>query len=123
MACWQDFEWVTLAMMPMFLFFATLFPLGRLPPWLQLFVESTRLYQGIEIVRGLLLGTVAPALLGRVRTERSDSGVRVAVTCPTHPPPRRSARARSTSASHVPGQLRHARVSASNSPLSRLCGS
>jgi hypothetical protein len=26
MACWQDFEWVTLAMMPMFLFSTTFFP-------------------------------------------------------------------------------------------------
>ena len=65
MACWQDFEWVTLAMMPMFLFSTTFFPLGVYPRWLQIFVECTPLYQGIEIVRGLMLGTVEPALLGR----------------------------------------------------------
>ncbi len=64
MRSWQDFEWVTLAMMPMFLFSTTFFPLGVYPRWLQLFVEATPLYQGIEIVRGLMLGTVAPALLG-----------------------------------------------------------
>lgn len=64
-ACWQDFEWVTLAMMPMFLFSTTFFPLGVYPRWLQIFVECTPLYQGIEIVRGLMLGTVAPELLGR----------------------------------------------------------
>ena len=63
---WQDFEWVTLAMMAMFLFSTTFFPLGVYPRWLQLFVESTPLYQGIEIVRGLMLGAGGPALLGRV---------------------------------------------------------
>jgi lipooligosaccharide transport system permease protein len=65
MRSWQDFDWVTLAMMPMFLFSTTFFPLGVYPRWLQVFVECTPLYQGIEIVRGLMLGTVEPALLGR----------------------------------------------------------
>ena len=65
MRSWQDFEWVTLAMMPMFLFSTTFFPLGVYPRWLQLFVECTPLYQGIEIVRGMTLGAVDPALLGR----------------------------------------------------------
>jgi lipooligosaccharide transport system permease protein len=65
MRSWQDFEWVTLAMMPMFLFSTTFFPLGVYPRWLQVFVEITPLYQGIEIVRGLMLGAVGPVLLGR----------------------------------------------------------
>jgi lipooligosaccharide transport system permease protein len=65
MRSWQDFDWVTLAMMPMFLFSTTFFPLGVYPRWLQVFVECTPLYQGIEIVRGLMLGTVGPALVGR----------------------------------------------------------
>jgi len=62
---WQDFEWITLAMMPMFLFSTTFFPLGVYPRWLQVFVECTPLYQGIEIVRGLMLGAVGPALIWR----------------------------------------------------------
>ena len=65
MRSWQDFEWVTLAMMPMFLFSTTFFPLGVYPRGLQLFVECTPLYQGIEIVRGLMLGAVGPELIGR----------------------------------------------------------
>jgi lipooligosaccharide transport system permease protein len=65
MRSWQDFEWVTLAMMPMFLFSTTFFPLGVYPRGLQIVVECTPLYQGIEIVRGLMLGAVEPALLGR----------------------------------------------------------
>jgi lipooligosaccharide transport system permease protein len=64
-SCWQDFEWVTLAMMPMFLFSTTFFPLGVYPRGLQIFVECMPLYQGIEIVRGLMLGAVEPALIGR----------------------------------------------------------
>jgi len=62
---WQDFEWITLAMMPMFLFSTTFFPLGVYPRWLQVFVECTPLYQGIEIVRGLMLGIVGPELILR----------------------------------------------------------
>jgi lipooligosaccharide transport system permease protein len=65
MRSWQDFEVVTLLMMPMFLFSTTFFPLSVYPRWLQLFVEATPLYQGIEIIRGLMLGVVEPSLLLR----------------------------------------------------------
>jgi lipooligosaccharide transport system permease protein len=65
MRSWQDFEVVNLLMMPMFLFSTTFFPLGVYPRWLQLFVEITPLYQGIELVRGLMLGVVEPGLLLR----------------------------------------------------------
>jgi lipooligosaccharide transport system permease protein len=65
MKSWQDFEVVNLLMMPMFLFSTTFFPLGVYPRGLQLFVEITPLYQGIEIVRGLMLGAVDPSLLLR----------------------------------------------------------
>ena len=66
MRSWQDFEAVNLLMMPMFLFSTTFFPLGVYPRGLQLFVEVTPLYQGIEIIRGLMLGTVDPSMLLRV---------------------------------------------------------
>lgn len=65
MRSWQDFEVVNLLMMPMFLFSTTFFPLGVYPRWLQVFVEATPLYQGIELVRGLMLGVVEPALIWR----------------------------------------------------------
>jgi lipooligosaccharide transport system permease protein len=65
MRSWQDFEVVNLLMMPMFLFSTTFFPLGVYPRGLQLFVEATPLYQGIEIIRGLMLGVVGPSLLPR----------------------------------------------------------
>jgi lipooligosaccharide transport system permease protein len=65
MRSWQDFEAVNLLMMPMFLFSTTFFPLGVYPRGLQLFVEATPLYQGIEIIRGLMLGAVEPSMLLR----------------------------------------------------------
>jgi lipooligosaccharide transport system permease protein len=65
MQSWQDFEVVNLLMMPMFLFSTTFFPLGVYPRGLQLFVEATPLYQGIEIIRGLMLGVVEPSMLLR----------------------------------------------------------
>jgi lipooligosaccharide transport system permease protein len=63
MRSWQDFEWVTLGLMPMFLFSTTFFPLSVYPRALQIVVECTPLYQGIEIIRGLMLGVVGPPLL------------------------------------------------------------
>jgi lipooligosaccharide transport system permease protein len=65
MRSWLDFEWVTLAMMPMFLFSTTFFPLSVYPRVIQVLVECTPLYQGIEIVRGLTLGLVGWPLLAR----------------------------------------------------------
>jgi lipooligosaccharide transport system permease protein len=63
MRSWLDFEWVTLAMMPMFLFSTTFFPLSVYPRGVQICVECTPLYQGIQLVRGLMLGSVGPGLI------------------------------------------------------------
>jgi lipooligosaccharide transport system permease protein len=62
---WQDFEFVQLAVLPMFLFSTTFFPLSVYPRPLQVVVEVTPLYQGIELVRPLTTGAgVGPGLLG-----------------------------------------------------------
>ncbi len=58
MTSWQDFEYVQLATVPMFLFSATFFPLSTYPDALQLFVQVTPLYQGVVLCRDLSLGTV-----------------------------------------------------------------
>src|SRR5580700_5332956 len=63
---WQDFEYVTLATLPMFLFSATFYPLGVYPRPIQLIVDCTPLYQGIALLRGLTLGYVGPGLLWHV---------------------------------------------------------
>jgi len=56
MRSWQDFDFVQLAILPMFLFSTTFYPLGIYPRPLQLFVECTPLYHGIELLRALSTG-------------------------------------------------------------------
>src|SRR5450755_5026272 len=63
MRSWQDFEFVTLATLPMFLFSTTFFPLSVYPRAIQIVVECTPLYQGVALLRGLTLGIVGPGLL------------------------------------------------------------
>jgi lipooligosaccharide transport system permease protein len=65
MRSWQDFEFVQLAIMPMFLFSTTFYPLSVYPRPLQLVVECTPLYHGIELLRALTTGVgVGTGLLG-----------------------------------------------------------
>jgi lipooligosaccharide transport system permease protein len=64
MRSWQDFDFVQLAVLPMFLFSATFYPLSQYPPGLQWLVQLTPLYHGVELVRGLMLGLVDASLLG-----------------------------------------------------------
>jgi lipooligosaccharide transport system permease protein len=61
---WQDFEFVQLALLPLFLFSTTFYPLSTYPPALQAVVRCTPLYHGIELVRGLVTGQVGWSLLG-----------------------------------------------------------
>jgi lipooligosaccharide transport system permease protein len=65
MRSWQDFEFVTLASVPLFLFSATFFPLSVYPRAVAVVVECTPLYQSVALMRGLALGTVGPALAFR----------------------------------------------------------
>jgi lipooligosaccharide transport system permease protein len=58
MRSWTDFDLVSAALVPMFLFSATFFPLSRYPGWLQWVVQSTPLYQGVAMERALVLGAV-----------------------------------------------------------------
>jgi lipooligosaccharide transport system permease protein len=63
MRSWQDFEYVTLATIPLFLFSATFFPLSEYPRAIAVLVECTPLYQAVVLMRGFALGAVGPALL------------------------------------------------------------
>jgi lipooligosaccharide transport system permease protein len=56
MRSFVDFDYVSLALIPMFLFSATFFPLTRYPAGLQLIIRATPLYQGVVLERALLLG-------------------------------------------------------------------
>ncbi len=64
MTSWQHFDYVTLAIQPMFLFSATFFPLSTYPESVQWLVAATPLYQGVALERGLMLGEVGWSLLG-----------------------------------------------------------
>ena len=63
---WQDFEFVQLALLPLFLFSTTFYPLSTYPGPLQVVVQCTPLYHGIELIRGLVTGEVDWSLLGHV---------------------------------------------------------
>jgi lipooligosaccharide transport system permease protein len=65
MKSWQDFDYVILASLPLFLFSATFYPLSVYPRPLQLIIECTPLYQGVVLLRDLTLGVVGPDLLWR----------------------------------------------------------
>jgi lipooligosaccharide transport system permease protein len=64
MRTWQDFDMVSLTIIPMFLFSATFYPLSVYPGWLQVVVSITPLYQGVALLRGFDLGLFNWALLG-----------------------------------------------------------
>jgi lipooligosaccharide transport system permease protein len=63
MRTWLDFEWVQLAVIPMFLFSATFYPLSTYGPVLQWVVRATPLYQGVALTRGLTTGDVGTELI------------------------------------------------------------
>jgi lipooligosaccharide transport system permease protein len=66
MRSWQDFDKVSLAVIPLFLFSATFYPLTVYPAWLQLVVRATPLYQGVALIRGLDAGVLTWPLVGHV---------------------------------------------------------
>ena len=58
MRSWQDFEFVQLAIMPMFLFSATFYPVETYPGAIRWLVEITPLYQGVVLERAFTTGNV-----------------------------------------------------------------
>jgi lipooligosaccharide transport system permease protein len=66
MRSWVDFDYITLAIQPMFLFSATFFPLSTYPDTLQWLVRLTPLYHGVALERALMLGDVGWGVLTHV---------------------------------------------------------
>jgi lipooligosaccharide transport system permease protein len=66
MRSWQDFDMVTLVTLPLFLFSATFYPLSVYPGWLQVVAQFSPLYHGVDLIRGLTLGTLDWSILGHV---------------------------------------------------------
>jgi lipooligosaccharide transport system permease protein len=59
MKSWQDFEYIQLGIVPMFLFSATFFPVTAYPGVLRWVVEATPLYRGVTLTRELTTGAVS----------------------------------------------------------------
>jgi lipooligosaccharide transport system permease protein len=66
MRSWQDFDYIQLAIVPMFLFSATFFPVSAFDGALRWVVEVSPLYRGVALVRELTTGTVSAASLWSV---------------------------------------------------------
>lgn len=63
---WQDFDLVTLAVLPMFLFSTTFYPLSVYPPVVQTLVQCLPLYHAVELMRGLTTGAVHAGMIGNL---------------------------------------------------------
>jgi lipooligosaccharide transport system permease protein len=66
MRSWQDFDLVNLAILPMFLFSATFYPLSRYPEAAAWVVRLTPLYHAVALLRALVLGTISWSLLAHL---------------------------------------------------------
>jgi lipooligosaccharide transport system permease protein len=66
MRSWQDFDLIQLALLPMFLFSTTFFPLTVYPGLVRVIVQCLPLYHAIELMRELCAGVVEAGLLWHV---------------------------------------------------------
>jgi len=66
MRTWQDFEFLQLVMLPMFMFSATFYPISVYPTAIEWLVRFSPLYNGISLVRALMTGSVGPIQLVNV---------------------------------------------------------
>lgn len=63
MTSWQNFDLVNLAVLVLFLFSATFYPLSVYPPALRAVAQISPLYHGVVLIRSFTLGTLGPGLL------------------------------------------------------------
>jgi lipooligosaccharide transport system permease protein len=63
---WHHFDYINLALIPLFLFSATFYPLEVYPEWLQKVVLLSPLYHGVALIRALNLGDISSDLLVHV---------------------------------------------------------
>jgi lipooligosaccharide transport system permease protein len=79
MRSWQDFDLIQLALMPMFLFSTTFFPLSVYPGVIRVVVQCLPLYHAIELMRNLCAGVVGAGLLGHLAYFAVMAGLGVVV--------------------------------------------
>ena len=63
---WHHFDFINLALIPLFLFSATFTPLDVYPRALQIVVQLSPLYHGVALIRSVCLGDVTVGLLPHV---------------------------------------------------------
>jgi lipooligosaccharide transport system permease protein len=63
MRTWQDFDLIQLVILPLFLFSGTFYPLDAYPETLRIVVQLTPLYQGVDLLRSLVVGHIEWSLL------------------------------------------------------------
>ena len=66
MKTFQQMDWITFVLLPMFLFSTTFYPLTVYPQGIQFVIQALPLWHGVELVRGLTTGQVDPGLLWHV---------------------------------------------------------
>lgn len=76
---WGDLEWVSVVLLPLFLFSATFYPPSRCPSGVRPLLELSPLYHGVVVVRGLTTGVVGPGLLWHVAVLAGLAAVGTAV--------------------------------------------
>jgi len=60
---WQDFDFIVVVTLPLFLFSATFYPITAYPDPLRTVVEWTPLYQGVTLLRQLTTGAIEPSIV------------------------------------------------------------
>ena len=58
----QQIEWVSFIMLPMFLFSATFYPITVYPEGIQWVIQALPLWHGVELIRGVTTGALSPML-------------------------------------------------------------
>ncbi len=66
MRSWQDFDYVTLVTLPLFLFSATFYPLDVYPEAIQTLTRFSPLYHSAELIRALTFGVFDVSLVGHI---------------------------------------------------------
>lgn len=64
MRSWQDFDLLQMAVIPMFLFSATFYPLDVYPPAVRTIAQLSPLYHGVAIIRPLMLAGPEWTMIG-----------------------------------------------------------
>jgi lipooligosaccharide transport system permease protein len=59
----QGMNWIQFFLLPLFLFSGTFFPVEVYPDWLEAIVKALPLWQAVELIRSLMLGTLHWGLL------------------------------------------------------------